>query len=185
MIMEFVKNTLLVLLSGVLDRYRGSEVLNLYGKGFEAFCNGCVIAYLAGFEVKALIAFGFLYVAAISDSYGGPWGAVINNRKMDAREDPHWWMFGPLKTNSHLALGFRALLGGAYLLPACYYSDNYAPALMFSLGFYSSAYIGREFYWRDWIPDFIYRFISKKKPLWDFCEFMRGSLIALLNLLAR
>ena len=175
-----VFDSLFILLSGVLDRYRGSDDLTFLGKGAEAFANGLVIAYLAGFEdLKHILIFSVLYIGAIGDGYGGPWGAVINRRPMAEPDDGlwHWWLIQPLRDKPLTALFARGLLGAAYLAAPCYFAGIYSPLVAMALGFPLSALIGRELWSRDLVPEFIERYLSEKKPHWDFCEFVRGTLI--------
>ena len=119
---------LAVLLTGVFDRFRGDDDLGLQNTADAAIMGALLLFIMGELSTSWASLFFMLSVAgALAPGYGGPWGAVIDNRPMIYDEKPSRWQKGILRENEFLALLVRGLIGAAILAPSCYVINNYAP----------------------------------------------------------
>jgi hypothetical protein len=171
---EFFISVLLILICGILDRYRGDKK-DIVNRTFEKILYAATVAYLAGFAMDLQL-LGFIagFAVGISFGWGAPMGAYLNDRTMFGEME--WWQFGVFRKNALAALWLRGAIWAACLLPACIGAGIYSPVLAAALGFPLSCMIAK------WCINNGYnrlgdRFGWQQKSAWNTGEFIRGLLV--------
>ena len=130
---------LLVALSGLVDRVRGSGVVHFgIGKATDQILYGWLYAALLGFPMTiytpAIIA---AFVLGCSFGWANPTGGALRKdwESMNpenfhgARGNQYeWWQVGPLRVNPYMALTVRGILWGLPVSAALWFA---APELVF------------------------------------------------------
>ena len=201
--MIYLVNTIFILLCGLWDRYRGDDDYGFKtkdepgrsgGKTVDAFVEGsCALALLTQYQLhiiddfKTYLYFGLSFAAARGMAYAGPWGAITAERKMyEGSRGWSWWQRGILQENKHLAMSFRASLGGVVMLPVCHYLDNFHPALAVYMGLQFAPYLSPEIRMNEAVQRLLYDHANIGKPgkdQWNLAEFLCGCIIGIVCLM--
>ena len=164
----------LVLLSGLMDRLRGSNWSNTKIEKFGSLlCKvlySAVIAALIGHSFDCFsIAFIALYSIGMSFGWGTPLGSFIGETPMDQTK-LEWWQFGVLKTDAGAALMFRGLLWAAPIAPLVMADENtWAAILAIMLAFPMSIYLSVIIFRNNvWAKNEIVRGLMNGAFVWMF-----------------
>lgn len=165
--MDIVTTLLLVMVSAISDRLRGTGKY-LLGHAWAAV-QGASIAYLLGARGLVLGSFaGFWWIGA-SIGWGEPLGAVLERRKQ-VPSNHEWWQVGGLQNpgNEILSLVMRGALWGFFLLPMAIIDPHYLIMIpIMSIVFPASALLARA-------PTGV----VVPYDTWALSEFLRGLLAA-------
>lgn len=114
---------LLILLSGVMDRVRGSGVVHFgIGKATDQLLYGWLFAAILGYPFSLETIFLTLsFVLGVSFGWANPTGGALRKDWSSMNPDNfegargnqyEWWQIGIMRTNPYIALIFRGLLWG-------------------------------------------------------------------------
>lgn len=172
----------LVVACGYLDRYRGSDRLNLRvgANSVDTLIYGLVAAILLDITFLPALAFAVLFWIGEKPGWGEPLGSVLHKRPM--RPDQlEWWQVGPLAKSAEMACLLRGIIWGLptlLLLP-------WAPQVSMVPVAMGIAFIAAPLLSRAWFtsePQWVYPLPPTDKGLWDKAEAVRGWIFGALLL---
>lgn len=182
----FLIDFIVVIACGYFTRAGGDDTIGYGSNGDRGIVGLLLSCVVTGWQVDWVnIVFMVSYATAMAVGYGHPWGAVVGARAI--RGEPEWWQRGVLKTNKHLALTARGLLGALILSPVCYVLGTAYPMLGIFLGFQVAPYLSLKVAEYKVIQDKLLPYWNMgkvNKSVWNIAETFLGMIVAIVVVLA-
>lgn len=143
--MPMIADTALLVLMGVMDRWRG-DAADIVSRTVEKAIYGYLVAALSGHTWDWLTGPIVLAMAfGMSPGWGEPLGALLRRQPMDQLK-LEWWQVGILKHSAISAMIARGAIWGAPALPLAWFD----PSLIYvSLAFLIAVPVA-PYLFRDW-----------------------------------
>lgn len=183
--MFFFFKLLCVAVLGYLDRFRGSDRLDIKKavNGIDTLVFGMVIALLIGVNSLLLAAaLAVLWLIGERPGWGEPIGTALHPERTMRPDHLEWWQIGLFARSVPMALLLRGLIWGAptlILLPWVPAVATIPPAM--AIAFFAAPYIARKFC--SYATQWSWPLPPTDKGIWDKMEAIRGWLFGLLLLI--